>query len=210
MNSDPILILGASGRVGKKITQLALTDGHFVTAVVRDPQKLHLNHPNLTIVKGDATDAATIQQALASNPAAILSALGTDGGTTLTDSMPKLILAMKQQQVSRILTIGTAGILQSRIQPELLRYQSSESKRTLTRAAEEHHRTYLMLADSGLEWTVVCPTYLPDGEATGHYRVERDFLPEGGTQISVGDTALFAYRQIFSHEYLTARAGIAY
>jgi len=35
-------------------------------------------------------------------------------------------------------------------------------------------------------------------------------LPEGGAQISVGDTADFAYKQIFSEEFMKMRVGIAY
>ncbi|MGG4551896.1 hypothetical protein QNH46_07500 [Paenibacillus woosongensis] len=44
--------------------------------------------------------------------------------------------------------------------------------------------------------------------ATG--RVERDFLPEGGSEISVADKAEFVYRQIRDKTYIRARAGIAY
>lgn len=41
--------------------------------------------------------------------------------------------------------------------------------------------------------TVVCPTHLIDGEATEVYRTEKDILPEGGSKITVGDTAHFAW-----------------
>ena len=66
------------------------------------------------------------------------------------------------------------------------------------------------LAASGLSWTVICPTYLPDGEPQGQYRAERDYLPEGGMSISVGDTAAFTYRAALEGEYVGCRMGIAY
>lgn len=124
--------------------------------------------------------------------------------------MPFIIDAMEKEDIKRIITIGTAGILQSRVSPELLRYQSSESKRKLTRAAEEHHKVYELLEQSELDWTIVCPTYLPDGERLGNYRTERDFLPVDGSQISVPDTADFAYSLLESGDFIKARVGIAY
>jgi putative NADH-flavin reductase len=51
---------------------------------------------------------------------------------------------------------------------------------------------------------------LPDGKRVGIYRVEGDFLPEDGVEISVQDTAEFAFSQIKSNDYLKARVGIAY
>jgi hypothetical protein len=66
-----------------------------------------------------------------------------------------------------------------------MRYQLRESKRKSVRAAKEHHKVYNMLKQSPLEWTIICPTYLPNGESIGKYRVDYDFLPEGGTEISV-------------------------
>jgi putative NADH-flavin reductase len=124
--------------------------------------------------------------------------------------MPLIIKAMENEGIKRIITIGTAGILQSRTTPAVIRYQSSESKRKSTRAAEEHHKVYDMLKQSTLDWTIVCPTYLPDGEREGQYRIERNFLPEGGMKISVSDTAEFTYRQIESSDYVQSRVGIAY
>ena len=103
-----------------------------------------------------------------------------------------IIEAMENEGIQRIITIGTAGILQSRTTPNLLRYQSSESKRKSTRAAEEHHKVYDLLKQSTLEWTIVCPTYLPDGERLGEYRVERDFLPDGWSEnISSGYSRIY-------------------
>jgi len=140
----------------------------------------------------------------------VISALSTDGTTTLTKSIPIILDAMTKENVKRIITVGTAGILQSRLNPNLLRYQSSESRRTTTFSAQEHHQVFEILKQSEMDWTIVCPTYLPDGAYTGHYRIERSFLPEGGSEISVADTAEFTYQQIQNTDYLKARVGIAY
>lgn len=204
-----ILILGITGRVGSEIAKLALEDKHQVTALVRTPEKITSKDENLSVIKGDVTIKEDVERAM-KDADAVISALNTDGGETLTESMPLIIEAMKAEGIKRIVTIGTAGILNSRVEDDVLRYQSSESKRKLTRAAEEHHKTYELLEASELDWTVVCPTYLPDGEATGEYREERNYLPEDGKKITVGDTAEFAYKQLESDEYVQSRVGIAY
>lgn len=77
-------------------------------------------------------------------------------------------------------------------------------------AQQEHHKVYDILKQSTLEWTIVCPTYLPDGKSVGNYRVDRNFLPEGGVEISVPDTAEFTYNLINSNDYIQSRVGIAY
>ncbi len=204
-----ILILGATGRVGGQIVTYALRDKHHVTVLVRTPEKIKINNENLTIIQGNVLNKDDIVRAIHGIDV-VISALNTDGTTTLSESMPLIIEAMQNEGIQRIITIGTAGILQSRTTPNSLRYQSSESKRKSTRAAKEHHKVYDMLKQSTLEWTIVCPTYLPDGERVGKYRIDRNFLPEGGAEISVPDTAEFTFRQIKASDYIKSRVGIAY
>ncbi|RLL48447.1 SDR family oxidoreductase [Oceanobacillus piezotolerans] len=204
-----ILVLGSTGRVGSQIVTYALRDRHHVTAFVRTPEKIQINDENLTIFQGNVLNKVDIVRAMHGIDV-VISALNTDGTTTLSESMPIIIEAMENKGIQRIITVGTAGILQSRTTPNLLRYQSSESKRKSTRAAKEHHKVYEILKDSTLDWTIVCPTYLPDGERIGKYRVERNYLPENGAKISVPDTAEYTYNQIISSDYIKSRVGIAY
>ncbi|PAF33267.1 SDR family oxidoreductase [Paenibacillus sp. 7516] len=204
-----ILVLGATGRVGSQIVAKALKEQHHVTVLVRQSEKCQVNDENLTIIQGNVLNQEDIKRAI-HGADVVISALNTDGTNTLSESIPLIIDAMYEEGIKRIITVGTAGILQSRLSPSILRYQSSESRRKSTRAAEEHHRVYSLLQESTLEWTIVCPTYLPDGEHKGVYRVERDVLPEGGTEISVSDTAEFTYNQVKDDSYIKTRVGICY
>lgn len=204
-----ILVLGATGRVGRQIVEFALRDQHEVTTFVRDSHKLQLDNKNLHMFQGNVLNKKDLEQAMV-NVDVVVSALNTDGNDTLSSSISLILEVMEQHTIKRIITIGTAGILQSRVSPTILRYQSTESKRKSTFAAKEHQYVFEQLHDSNVDWTIVCPTYLPDGSFTGVYRVERNFLPEGGSEISVADTASFAYQQIFSKEFVKTRVGIAY
>lgn len=204
-----ILILGATGRVGSQILPYALLDGHHVTVLVRTPEKIQINDDNLTIIQGNVLNKDDIERAM-NGIDIVISALNTDGTTTLSESMASIIEIMKNKGIERIITVGTAGILQSRTTPNSLRYQTSESKRKSTRAAKEHHKVYHMLEQSNLEWTIVCPTYLPDGERVGKYRISRNYLPKDGVKISVADTAEFTYSQIKTRDNIRSRVGITY
>ncbi|MFJ5762979.1 NAD(P)-dependent oxidoreductase [Neobacillus sp. NPDC093182] len=204
-----ILILGATGRVGSQIVTYALHDRHHVTVLVRTPEKIQINNENLTIIQGNVLNKDDIVDVMHGIDV-VISALNTDGTTTLSESMPLIIEAMENGGIKRIITIGTAGILQSRTTPNSLRYQSSESKQKSTRVAKEHHKVYDILKQSTLKWTIVCPTYLSDGERVGKYRIDRNFLPEGGAEISVPDTAEFTFKQIKARDYIKSRVGIAY
>ncbi|MFD7904181.1 NAD(P)H-binding protein, partial [Kitasatospora sp. NPDC059747] len=49
-----LTVLGATGGIGRHLVRLALADGHRVTAAVRDPARLPLQHERLTVVTADA------------------------------------------------------------------------------------------------------------------------------------------------------------
>jgi putative NADH-flavin reductase len=204
-----ICLLGATGRVGSIILENALTHDHFVQALVRNSHNVRSTHPNLKVVEGNALSDKDLAEVMNGSDA-VVSALNTDGTTTLSESMPMIVKQMKNNGISRIITIGTAGILQARSNLRLYRFQSSESKRKTTKDAEEHLKAYMTLKNSGLAWTIVCPTYLPTGERTGIYRYEKDFLPQDPSSISVYDTADFAYLQLESQQFIGFRVGLTY
>lgn len=203
-----LAIFGATGRVGGEIVRLALQDGHDVIALVRTPTKLK-KQDHLTILRGNVMNEEDIEDAITSADI-IISALGTDQSTTLSEGILHIISTMKKHHIKRIVTIGTAGILDSRTEPGKLRFQSSESKQKLKFAAKEHEKVYKMLEESNLDWTIVCPTYLPNGKALGNYRIEKNKLPLNGEKITVGDTAKFAYEECFKQQFLHTRVGLAY
>ena len=204
-----ICLFGATGRVGSIILDHILNTHYPVRVLVRDSKKLNRISTNLTIIEGDVLTAEDVVTCI-NGTDVVISALNTDGFSTISKSMPIIIKTMKEQGIKRIITIGTAGILQSRTEPCLYRFQSSESKRTTTRDAEDHLQAYLLLKESGLDWTIVCPTYLPVGERIGVYRYEKDILPINATSISVYDTGDFAYQQLFTNEFIGFRVGLTY
>ncbi|MFC0523458.1 NAD(P)-dependent oxidoreductase [Pontibacillus salicampi] len=204
-----ITIFGATGRVGSKLTNLLLEQGHHVRALVRNQEKAVEVIPHAELIIGDVRNEGDVQKAIRSSDA-VVSALGTDRTTTLSEAIPIIIRQMMQAGINRIVTIGTAGILDSRYEADKYRFQSSESKRTKTFAAEEHLSVYQTLQNTNFDWTIICPTYLPDGDAEGSVRFEENLLPIDGKKVTTGDTAVFTYETLLNNSFSQKRVGICY
>jgi putative NADH-flavin reductase len=59
-----LFLLGATGKTGREIMDLALDRGHRVTAFVRSPHELVRRSDRLTVRQGDALDANALSAAL--------------------------------------------------------------------------------------------------------------------------------------------------
>jgi uncharacterized protein len=200
-----LALFGSTGRVGSVVYENAQHD-HTIHRLTR--KHVQKESPQEHLVVGDVLNEEDVFRTL-SGCDAVISCLNTDKEDVLSRSMPLILKAMRQNRITRIITCGTAGILNSRTEP-IYRFQSNESKRRSSIAAEDHLRTFLMLNASGLDWTVVCPTYLPDGERLGDYRIERNTLPADGKSISIFDTGDFIYKELMQPQYVRHRVGICY
>ncbi len=59
-----VVVFGASGRIGKAIVQEALKRKHEVTAAVRNPESIELQHERLQIVSANILDPASVAAAV--------------------------------------------------------------------------------------------------------------------------------------------------
>ncbi|MEL3971805.1 NAD(P)H-binding protein [Rossellomorea oryzaecorticis] len=201
-----LALFGSTGRVGSVVYEKARND-HTIHRLnrKRNGKKTLREHA----VTGNVLNEKDVFNTIAGCDA-VISCLNTDKEDVLSRSMPIILKAMRQNGISRIITCGTAGILNSRTEPHLYRFQTNESKRRSSVAAEDHLRAFLMLQASGLEWTIVCPTYLPEGDRIGEYRIKRDTLPENGKSISIYDTGDFIYNELMQPQFVHNRVGICY
>lgn len=71
-----IAVIGATGATGLEFLQQALEAGHNLTALVRSPEKVTIQHPNLQIIKGSALEINDVAKAVTGQDA-IFIALGT-------------------------------------------------------------------------------------------------------------------------------------
>ena len=107
-----IAVLGASGRLGRRLVRKALDAGHRVVAFVRFPVFLRLSHKALTVIQGDAKDETALERAL-ENVEVVMTVLGPDAGIS-PDSTKKaasaVVSAMKRAGVKRLVWQTGSGV----------------------------------------------------------------------------------------------------
>lgn len=181
-----IFLIGATGRLGGHILQEALAQGHQVTALVRDPARLAVEHPHLRVVAGDVRELANVEAALPGHDV-VVSALGTRRGQesydVLSTGMENLIAGMMAAKIQRILVVASAGILQA--DAERLRRDVPGYPEVFRRSSAAHLAAYTALAESPLDWTIVGPPELVEGEADQALTVLENYLPDGPKRVSM-------------------------
>ena len=203
-----IALFGGTGRTGFHFAIMADAAGHDLKMLVRSPEKTDGLPASAEQIYGDALDQAKMRQTL-QGADVVVSALGTDKQNLLSSVTPLLLKEMNDLGITRLITVGTAGILRSRTEPHLYRFESAESKRRSTTAAKDHKAAYEYIKETSYCWTVVCPTFLPEGRSTASWRFETDYLPENGTRISTGNTADFLLHVLENHsQFCQKRIGV--
>ncbi|MCD7034771.1 SDR family oxidoreductase [Metabacillus sp. GX 13764] len=202
-----IIVFGASGKTGTQFVQLALKEGHFVTAFVRNPEKLTVQGERLRIIKGDALDKETAENAAAGHDAAV-SCLGANGlgkTTDLSHMAENITAALLKHNVKRIAYVASAGIYN-----EIPGARGKMAMFILRNVLEDHKRAADILSNSGLDWTIARPMRLDDGPMTKKYRKALEGVPEGGQRITRSDTAHFLLNALLDNEYINCSVGLAY
>lgn len=107
-----LLVLGATGKTGTHILDLALARGHQVTAFVRSPQKIARRHPALAIVQGDPLQVNQLAAALPGHHA-VLSAIGPSGREAFR---PSTLLEEHRRLLEAFLQAASGGDIQGVVQ----------------------------------------------------------------------------------------------
>jgi putative NADH-flavin reductase len=108
-----LFILGATGKTGIELVDLALARGHSVTAFVRSPQKVTRRDERLSVIKGDPHHGDELAGALAGHDA-VLSALGPrpreafTKTTLLEECAAATVAAMRAVGLRRLLIVSSA------------------------------------------------------------------------------------------------------
>ena len=205
-----IALFGATGRVGGRLLEYALAEGHTVRALVRDPAKL-APRDGLTILAGVVLDPAKVHATVAGADAA-LSGLGgaglQDPGEAQSQGMRHIVAAMTAHGVTRVLGVAGGGILDS---PHGgLRHDQPTFPAVFKGVSDRHKAAWTAMRESALEWTMVCTGDILPGERTGIYRWLDDQLPEGGNRISVEDVAHFLLDELTARRHVRRRVGLGY
>lgn len=188
-----LTVLGATGGVGRHLVAHALADGHRVTAVVRDPARLPVEHENLTVVRGNALEAASLKSAV-EGADAVVSGIGQAGRRDplrpASTSARAVSEAMTATGVRRLVVVSAAPLNRSGAGDSAFvrRVASPLLWAVLGELYTDLELMERVLRYGGLEWTSIRPPKLTDRPGTGTYRKAVEASP-GGTSIARADVA---------------------
>jgi len=206
-----LLIAGASGRTGQILVALALDRGHSVTALVRASSVRLPSHERLTVLVGDVLDPVTIEPAMA-NQDAVLSLLAPRPrrtGRVYIEGTRNLADAAAAAGVRRFVAVSAEG---AGVNPDVLpfRYRFVMRIPVVARLYPDIARMESELeAREDLDWTLVAPAILTNGEASGDYRTSTSASVAGGLDLSRADLAAFLMSIVESGEYVHQRVAVA-
>ncbi len=198
-----VVLIGATGFVGKALLNELLSRGHKVTALVRNAAKVEVKNDLVTVVEGDATDIATVKE-LAAGTDAVISAYNAGWGNPRQyelnkENNPKILEAVKQAGVERFFIVGGAGILYVAPGSDVRVFEAGGLPEDWIPGVKSMYEFYLetVSKEQDIDWVYLAPAgnlgNLQPGTRTGKYRVGTDTLltdAEGNSFISVEDYAV--------------------
>jgi putative NADH-flavin reductase len=201
-----LFVIGATGRTGREILDLARARGHEVTAFVRSPEKLKPAR-SLTVVRGDPRRPDSIAAALPDHDA-VLSAIGPPPrealrpSTLVTDCARATVDAMTAGGIARLAIVSAAVLFPEKgLYFAFFRWLTKHHARDLR--AMEH-----IVQASGLAWTIARPPRLtksPDAS----FRAVRNALPPGSRAMSFRSVAAFMVDAVERRSHVTEIVGLA-
>jgi putative NADH-flavin reductase len=207
-----VAVLGASGAVGRRVVERLLARGHAVSAQSRSAGRLgflegrgaaHVFDP-----RGSEGYAAFLKKADAA-----LFALGTDarGKTTLfSEATGALLVAMAAAGVPRLVAITGVGAGETRGHGGFLYDRVIFPLFTRQRYADKD-RQEAMIAQSGLDWTIVRPAPFSDTRRPGALTVLTDIPRDAKlTAITRDEVADFVVDELETGRHIGTRPFIGH
>ena len=214
-----IVLFGATGNVGRRVAAEALSRGHAVVGVVRDPAAVATSDSRVRLVKGDATRADSVAE-LVQGADAVVSAISPRPNArglpapSLVENARAIIAGLRRAGVKRVLVVGGAGSLELAPGRQLVDQpgfpEDYKAEALEGREALEVWRTQ----GGGLEWSFLSPAAeIAPGERTGRYRTTADqFLVDaaGRSFITFEDYAVAVLDELEHPQHVGRRFGVAY
>lgn len=211
-----LALIGANGKIGSRILEEALSRGHSVTGIARNPD-LSNKKEGLNWVKADALNPDALSNAIRGSEA-LISAFGIDWHRPetyhlFTDMARSIIQASKKAGVKRVINVGGAGSLEVApgIQlvdtpsfPEIWRAGANEQRKSLE----------IFRGEKELNWTFFSPAIIIEpGPRTGKFRIGKDnpvFDEKGNSRISYDDYAIALIDELENPQFIKKRFTIGY
>jgi putative NADH-flavin reductase len=219
-----IVIYGATGEVGSHVVHEALDRGHRVTAVSRRPEQVDIQHDNLSVVKGDLLDKASVTETVTGKDVVILSVRGVIGDSGSPESALQFIAAemlidavfQQGDRAPRLLHVGGSGSLE--VEPGV-RYAAKLPKILIPKNLEVEILGQILALEfyrkvDDVKWTYVTPPKnFTNGPRTGVFRIggSRALQDDRGrTRVSRADFAVALIDEAERARHVREQISVAY
>lgn len=197
--------------IGSRLLAEALSRGHAVTVVARNPQKYRAPPGRVLVVQGDVLDATSVASAVTGHEA-VLSAIGPTPAV-IAGAPRSLIEGLTRAAVKRLIVVGGAGSLE--VAPGLQLVDSPKFPPEYKAIAVAHRDALnLFRQNTTLDWTFVSPAALiAPGARTGKFRLGGDQLVVNGggeSRISAEDYAVAFLDEVEKPAHIRRRFTVAY
>jgi len=190
-----IALFGATGKLGRECLAQCLQEGHRVTVLLRNPDKLPDDlRRRVTAVQGDGLVLEDVARAVPRGTDAVLFAIGVDEKTSppdlCTDVTRHILTVMRREQIPRLVWCGGG----SNLRPEdeitfgarFVRWFSATFLKH--RHTDKEHQLQLLDDNTDVCWLGVRPLQMKSGPRTGKYRLGYHAF-SGFSSISFADCA---------------------
>lgn len=210
-----IALIGATGFIGSKLLNEALSRNHHVTALASRPERVP-DLPDVTTVSVDVMDTAALAARLKGHDA-VISAFSGHAQSNVYDyylqGIRSIIAAAKQADVPRFLVVGGAGSLE--IAPGIQVVDTPDFPAQWKQSAEGARQTLnLLRQEQELNWTMLSPAaHIEPGSRTGKFRLGTDQLlvdEQGQSRISLEDYAVAMIDELERPAHPRKRFTVAY
>jgi putative NADH-flavin reductase len=197
-----LVVLGASGGVGRVLVQQAAERGHEVRAVGRAGSRMDVP-AGVAVHRGDLTSEAFLREPMRGADA-VASCLGlklpgiapwhkAEDATFLDRSTVAIVAAMKAEGVRRVIAVSAGGVGDSLgLVPTVFRaFLATTALKGVYAALDRMERLYL---ESGLEVCMVRPPGLTDDAGTGRFVIVPKF--PGEARMPRADVAAFMLAEL--------------
>jgi len=201
-----IILIGATGNIGRCILDEALTRHHHVTAVTRDPARLPAR-PGMTVRQGNTGQVEAMAGLIAGHDVAIASVKWNE------NDVAQVIEAVRRSKVPRgLFVVGAGSLLRSDGRTHLEHMTEAGSVPPTSRPAALAFDEIRKVTD--FDWTAISPAAsIQPGQRTGRFRLGTDRLiedAEGKSFISREDFAVAIIDEVERPQYLRRRFTAAY
>lgn len=197
-----ILVLGATGSIGRLVTEGAAAHGHDVTGVAR--QAAHAAAvPGVAFVAADVLDADAMARIVAGHDAVVY-AVGAGVGrqtTLFSESTRALVGAMRMHGVRRLVAITGVGAGETRGHGGFL-YDRIVFPLFTKRVYADKDRQEQIIRRSDLDWTIVRPASFKHTQPPGDLQVALDVTGVTLRAIARHEVAAFVIDALETSSYL--------